>query len=155
MNDNSQYGMRFTVGVHSARHVRRIVRTHLDFWAMSDLTDAAELAVTELLANVVRHVPDRYCEFSIHRRPHGVRIEVSDRFPRLPEPLDAAEEDESGRGLVILDAVVDRWGVSPDPVGAGKTVWFECTTKNGPADGESVREVTDHPARRARADGAG
>ncbi|MFI1176498.1 ATP-binding protein [Streptomyces melanogenes] len=149
MNDNSQYGMRFTVGAHSARHVRSIVRTHLDFWAMSELVDAAELAVTELLANVVRHVPDRYCELSIHRRPHGVRIEVSDRFPQLPLPLNASEEDESGRGLVLLDAVVDKWGVSPGPARDGKTVWFECATEHGAAVEESARVVADHPARHA------
>ncbi|GAA0603384.1 ATP-binding protein [Streptomyces crystallinus] len=153
MNDNSQYGMRFTVGVHSARHVRRIVRTHLDFWAMSDLVDAVELAVTELLANVVRHVPDRYCELSLHRRPYGIRVEVSDRSPQLPLPLNATEEDESGRGLVLLDAVVDKWGVTPGLVTEGKTVWFECgssTTGPGPGPGEgSAREVADHPPRHA------
>nr|WP_234386360.1 ATP-binding protein [Streptomyces sp. ERV7] len=148
MNDNSQYGMRFTVGVHSARHVRRIVRTHLDFWAMSDLVDAAELAVTELLANVVRHVPDRYCELSLHRRPHGIRVEVSDRFPQLPLPLNASEEDESGRGLVLLDAVVDKWGVSPGLITAGKTVWFECDSANAPAPADgSARVVADYPPR--------
>lgn len=152
MNDNSQYGMRLTVGAHSARHVRRIVRMHLDLWAMSDLVDAVELAVTELLANVVRHVPDRYCELLLQRRPHGVRVEVSDRHPQLPLPLDASEEDESGRGLVLLDAVVDRWGVTPGQVTAGKTVWFECGSAPAPAPapvskpspGNSARVVADH-----------
>ena len=33
---------------------------------------------------------------------------------------------ESGRGLVIVDAVADRWGVTVRPGGRGKTVWFEC-----------------------------
>ncbi|MGP9021045.1 ATP-binding protein [Streptomyces sp. BR1] len=132
MNDNSQYGMRFTVGAHSARHVRRIVRTHLDQWAMSELSEAAELAVTELLANVVRHVPDRYCVLKLRRRPHGVRIEVSDGFPQLPLPRAASDDDESGRGLVLLDAVVDKWGVSPGLTKTGKTIWFECGTSASP-----------------------
>ena len=34
---------------------------------------------------------------------------------------------QRGRGLALLDAVVDKWGVSPGP-GGGKTVWFECGT---------------------------
>ncbi|MGW2110564.1 ATP-binding protein, partial [Streptomyces sp. NPDC001948] len=36
------------------------------------------------------------------------------------------ELDEGGRGLVLVDAVTDKWGVEPRPDGRGKTVWFEC-----------------------------
>ncbi|MFF4233733.1 ATP-binding protein [Streptomyces sp. NPDC001820] len=125
MNEElSQYGMRFTVGEHSARHVRRIVRSYLGVWGMPELSDAAELAVTELLANVVRHVPGRHCGLLILRHPEGLRVEVSDRAPGLPLARDAGGDEESGRGLALLDAVVDKWGVETRP-GPGKTVWFE------------------------------
>jgi anti-sigma regulatory factor (Ser/Thr protein kinase) len=120
----SQYGMRFTVGEHSARHIRRIVRSYLGVWGMPELTDAAELAVTELLANVVRHVPDRHCGLLILRHPEGLRVEVTDRAPGLPLARDAGADEESGRGLALLDAVVDKWGVETRR-GPGKTVWFE------------------------------
>jgi anti-sigma regulatory factor (Ser/Thr protein kinase) len=53
--------MRLTVGEHAPRHIRRIVRSFLEEWRMPELSDAVELGVTELLANVVRHVPDRRC----------------------------------------------------------------------------------------------
>lgn len=119
-----QYGMRLTVGAHSARPIRRIVRSYLGLWGMPELTDAVELAVTELLANVVRHVPDRSCGLLIMRHPDGVRVEVSDRSPEPPLPRDARGDEESGRGLALLEAVVDKWGVEGTP-GRGKTVWFE------------------------------
>ncbi|MEU5341413.1 ATP-binding protein [Streptomyces sp. NPDC020766] len=122
----TQYRMRLTVGEHSPQYVRRIVRSYLREWEMAELTDAVELGVTELLANVVRHVPDRRCAFLLLRQVAGVRVEVADGSARLP--LLSAEfsaESESGRGLVLLEAMVGKWGVEPGP-GVGKTVWFEC-----------------------------
>jgi anti-sigma regulatory factor (Ser/Thr protein kinase) len=125
--------MRFTVGEHSARHVRRIVRSYLRLWEMPELSDAAELAVTELLANVVRHVPDRHCSVLIMRRPHGVRVEVADGVPEKPVVRAADGLDETGRGMALVAAVVDAWGVLPAADGGeGKTVWFECTTTTAP-----------------------
>ncbi|WP_067274304.1 ATP-binding protein [Streptomyces jeddahensis] len=129
--------MSFTVGDHSARHLRRIVRAYLRAWDLAELTDAAELALTELVANVVRHVPGRRCSVLITRRPEGVRVEVADGCPRLPEEVQAAaggELAEQGRGLLLLGAVTDRWGVVPRPGGDGKTVWFECAAKTGPTE---------------------
>ncbi|MGW3492131.1 ATP-binding protein [Streptomyces sp. NPDC001020] len=124
----TQYRMRLTVGEHSARHIRRIVRSFLREWEMGDLVDAAELGVTELVANVVRHVPDRHCTLRVLRQPAGVRVEVTDGCAQLPAvPTQLLPAAESGRGLVLLDAVVDNWGVVPAP-GGGKTVWFECLT---------------------------
>ncbi|WP_405574072.1 ATP-binding protein [Streptomyces phaeochromogenes] len=118
--------MRLTVGEHSPQYVRRIVRSYLREWEMAELTDAVELGVTELLANVVRHVPDRRCEFLLLRQVAGVRVEVMDGCPRLPSiPAELSLEAEGGRGLVLLDAVADKWGVD-FMAGGGKTVWFEC-----------------------------
>ncbi|MFJ8135980.1 ATP-binding protein [Streptomyces sp. NPDC096013] len=122
-----QYVMHITVGEHSARHIRRIVRSFLLEWGMPELADAVELAVTELIANVVRHVPDRRCGLFLLRQPTGVRVEVSDSSCQLPDlhpEFDA--ESENGRGLVLLDAVTDKWGVTRT-AGGGKAVWFECS----------------------------
>ncbi|MFF3904995.1 ATP-binding protein [Streptomyces sp. NPDC001848] len=122
----AQYRMRLTVAEHSARHIRRIVRSFLREWEMEELADAAELAVTELIANVVRHVPDRRCTLLVLRQAAGIRVEVTDgcgQHPAMPSKL--RPEAENGRGLLLLDAVVDNWGVEPHGAG-GKTVWFEC-----------------------------
>ena len=130
MNGHIQYRLRLTVGAHSARHIRAIARSLLGEWKMPELTDAVELGVTELVANVVRHVPDRRCEVLLVRQSAGVRVEVKDggeQLPVLPSetPLDA----ENGRGLVLLEAVADKWGVDARR-GVGKTVWFECRSED-------------------------
>ncbi|MFB6640717.1 ATP-binding protein [Streptomyces chartreusis] len=128
-----QYRLRLTAGDHSARHIRAIVRSLLGEWEMRELTDAVELGVTELVANVVRHVPDRRCEVLVLRQPSGVRVEVSDGCAQLPVlPQELSPNSENGRGLVLLDAVADKWGVDAAGRRGGKTVWFECgTTRSG------------------------
>lgn len=121
-----QYRMSLTAGEHSARHIRRIVRSFLAEWGMPELSDAAELGVTELVANVVRHVPDRRCTVVLLRQTAAVRVEVSDGSDQVPSfSSDVSPDSETGRGLVLLDAVADKWGVDAGP-GGGKTVWFEC-----------------------------
>ncbi|SEF08966.1 ATP-binding protein [Streptomyces sp. Ag109_O5-10] len=85
------------------------------------------LCATELLTNVIDHVGEgtpvtvRVTDGQTHGR---TRIEVTDPDPRaLPLLLLATETDESGRGLTLLTAVTNRWGVHEHP--AGKTVWCE------------------------------
>ncbi|MEV0526983.1 ATP-binding protein [Streptomyces sp. NPDC050439] len=125
------YRMSLTLGEHSARHLRFILRAYLGSWGMGELRDCAELALTELGTNVVRHVPDRRCDLLILRRPQGLRVEVADRCPRLPRQGGGGGEelDEGGRGLLIVEAVTDRCGFEPWADGAGKTAWFECDAK--------------------------
>ena len=60
-----------------------------------------------------------------------LRIEVTDaRADRLPitrssMPPGDAETAESGRGLLLVNALADRWGVTSGDVPC-KTVWAEC-----------------------------
>ncbi|MEV5958192.1 ATP-binding protein [Streptomyces sp. NPDC051987] len=123
------YRAEFALGAHSARHLRRVLRLHLAGSGLIELTDAAELALTELLANVVRHVPGRRCRICFLLLPAAVRVEVSDSCPQLPVPGDGGVLSDGGRGLLLVDAVTDRWDVTPRPTGDGKTVWFECMVK--------------------------
>ncbi|MEU0069365.1 ATP-binding protein [Streptomyces sp. NPDC006332] len=127
-----QYRLSLTAGEHSARHIRRIVRSLLEEWELPELSDAVELGVTELVANVVRHVPDRRCSVLVQRLAGaGVRVEVGDGSPELPCPsAELSVTEERGRGLLLLEAVADKWGVGPRP-GGGKRVWFECGTEGG------------------------
>lgn len=121
------YRADFAIGEHSARHLRRILRLYLTGWDLLDVADAAELALTELIANVVRHVPGRRCQTLIFLLPvRGVRVEVADGCPELPRASMGDALDEGGRGLVLVDAVTGRWGAEPHRDGRGKTVWFEC-----------------------------
>ncbi|MEV5606712.1 ATP-binding protein [Streptomyces sp. NPDC052225] len=119
------YRAGFAVGAHSARHLRRILDLYLDNWGLAHLADDARLALTELVSNVVRHVPGRRCSvlFVLLPEGKGVRVEVSDGSDRLPCVVDASG-GEAGRGLVLVGAVARDWGAEPLP-GGGKTVWFE------------------------------
>ncbi|MFE2733594.1 ATP-binding protein [Streptomyces sp. NPDC059349] len=85
-----------------------------------------QLCVSELLGNVIRHVGEGTPVRVRVARVEGVgiRVEVTDPDPRvLPVLLRATGEDESGRGLLLLDAVARRWGVEQGA--ASKTVWCE------------------------------
>lgn len=125
------YRADLAMGEHSAGHLRRILRLYLTAWDLRDLAPAAELALTELIANVVRHVPGRRCQTFIFRLPtgDGVRVEVADGSPEIPLAIRRDELDDGGRGLVLVNAVTDDWGVVKRWDGTGKTVWFECVDR--------------------------
>ncbi|MFF5919993.1 ATP-binding protein [Streptomyces flavochromogenes] len=114
--------------------VRRIVSAHLRHWQLDALIDHAVLGVTELLTNVHRHAqPDKRCTVEIELLLDRLTVSVRDHDPRIPEavgcpdPLDGGDGGDelatSGRGLAIVGAVSESWGVRP--CGAdGKVVWF-------------------------------
>jgi anti-sigma regulatory factor (Ser/Thr protein kinase) len=92
-------------------------------WGKDDL-DVAQLLVTELVTNAVRHGAG---PVRIHTTMdgHRLRVDVADdgtQQPRLQTPTPARV---CGRGLFILDSLADRWGVQPSTTGPGKAVWFE------------------------------
>ncbi|MFF6900388.1 ATP-binding protein [Streptomyces hydrogenans] len=110
-----------------ARLARLLTMTELYFWGVpQDVTERAQQVVAELAANAVLHgrVPGR--DFRLGLRLEAgtgvLRIEVTDaRGERLPAAVPSGGGD-GGRGLPLVAALADRWGVSPAPPG-GKTVW--------------------------------
>lgn len=132
------YRADLAMGEHSARHLRRILRLYLTRWGLLSVADAAELALTELIANVVRHVPGRRCQTLFFLLPgRGVRVEVADASPRLPHAVAGDALDEGGRGLLLVDAVTDSWGVEARG-DRGKTVWFECAQREVPSSASTA-----------------
>ncbi|MFF5476559.1 SpoIIE family protein phosphatase [Streptomyces sp. NPDC012935] len=103
---------------------RAVVREQLHGWGLSRLVDSAELLVSELVTNAVRHS---------HRRPVELRLvrgetllcEVGDDDHDLPTLLSAGPDDETGRGLRVVSMLAREWGTSR--TSAGKAVWFELT----------------------------
>ncbi|KUN61280.1 PAS sensor protein [Streptomyces canus] len=103
---------------------RAVVREQLHDWGLGRLADGAELMVSELVTNAVRHS---------HRRPVELRLvrgdsllcEVDDDDHDLPNLSSAGPTDEQGRGLRVVSTLAREWGASRTK--AGKTVWFELT----------------------------
>ncbi|MCT9088641.1 ATP-binding protein [Streptomyces sp. ASQP_92] len=104
--------------------VRRIVSAQLRYWHLDPLIDEAALGVTELLTNVHRHAePDKMCTVEIELLLDRLTISVHDHDPTLPALRDSNSLATNGRGLALIAAVSESWGVRP--LGeTGKTVWF-------------------------------
>jgi serine phosphatase RsbU (regulator of sigma subunit) len=67
--------------------------------------------------------PDREFALRLRRGANSVWVEVFDPDLRLPRIRTAAETDEGGRGLYLVEQLATRWGSRPTP--EGKAVWFE------------------------------
>ena len=104
-------------------------RRHLDRMAAEipfDLMADLRLLVSELVSNSVRHArlgPDARVGLRVAASALIVRVEVSDGGPGfLPSLQLPGPNHTSGRGLVLVDRIADRWGVLS---GLETRVWFE------------------------------
>ncbi|MEV0016725.1 ATP-binding protein [Streptomyces tendae] len=108
----------------SAAIGRRIVHRALEDWALEDLTYAAELVVTELIANAVQHARFACLRVTVrHLEPRLVRVAVTDRSHAEPVLRPHMAYAEEGRGLALVDALTVGWG--HDPLPWGKRVWAD------------------------------
>ncbi|MEU7294916.1 ATP-binding protein [Streptomyces exfoliatus] len=112
-----------------ARLARLLAVAQLHAWdAPRDVTERAGQVVAELAANAVLRgwLPGRDFRLGLTLDPAdgGLRIEVTDaRGDRLPAMVrPGGGEGDGGRGLPLVAALADGWGVVPYPPG-GKTVW--------------------------------
>ncbi|MFE2444342.1 SpoIIE family protein phosphatase [Streptomyces sp. NPDC059426] len=106
-------------GPIAAGEARDHVRDQLTRWQLAALTPIAELLVSELVANAIRH----------GRGPIGLRLlrseelicEVTDGSLTTPRIRHASETDEGGRGLQLVSALSQRWGTRY--TSTGKCIW--------------------------------
>ncbi|MFC4590052.1 ATP-binding protein [Sphaerisporangium corydalis] len=113
-------------------HVRRVLLK----WRWEELSDLAELVVSELVTNAVkatmesrgsavmgtRNAGAGHISVDVYRVAGLVVIEVGDTCRTPPMLKAAGPEDEGGRGLQLVDAVATRWGYRR-PASGGKVVW--------------------------------
>ena len=85
-------------------------------------SDAVVLMVSELATNSIRHAGSDFTVL-LTATAREVRVEVTDNGAGAPAPRRPAPSDLSGRGLLIVDKLAERWGVRRQRSG-GKTVWF-------------------------------
>ncbi|MER7183696.1 ATP-binding protein [Streptomyces hyaluromycini] len=130
--------------------VRRIVSAQLRYWHLDPLIDRAALGVTELLTNVHRHAqPDKNCTVEIELQLDRLTVSVRDHDPRLPVVEDGTEiapMATCGRGLAMVAAVSESWGVRPHD--DGKVVWFTLPAPTAAPKSARPQRRTAEPAPR-------
>ncbi|WP_307030165.1 ATP-binding protein [Streptomyces canus] len=124
----------FTAQPSELAELRRTLRIRLILWGLHAHVDVAQLCVSELVTNVIRHVGEGTpVTLRMALREPYLRLEVEDPDMRaLPTLLAAGAGMESGRGVALVDILSDhRWGVFLQ--GDSKVVWCELATADVPA----------------------
>jgi len=114
---------------------RQVTRETLAAWRVSHLEETAVLLISELVTNAVRHArPGRLAmALSLEAAGTWLRIEVHDADPHEPRQRAPGGLDESGFGLLLIEALAGKWGVRQTVT--GKAVWAEL----------DARQVANHP----------
>ena len=103
---------------------RRLVNGHTPSLDSQQRQDAA-LMVSELVTNAVRHTRSGRLAMVLYLEADGgwLRIEVHDADPHEPRQRQPGALDESGFGLLLIEALAGKWGV--EQTMTGKAVWAE------------------------------
>ncbi|CAN5799329.1 hypothetical protein BH23ACT4_BH23ACT4_14210 [soil metagenome] len=88
----------------------------------SDTNIRLATVVSEIVTNAILHARTSFV-VSVSPKPTAIRVEVSDGSSTFPARPNYDPTQPTGRGLAIVEAMADRWGV--DTESSGKTVWFE------------------------------
>src|SRR6266702_2310255 len=109
-----------------ARDARRRARVLLAAWGLGEQASLGELIVSELVANAVCH-GEGPIWMRLYVADGDLRVEVHDDGADRPVRKHADGDDEYGRGLELLDGLIElhggERGVISDPAGPGKTVY--------------------------------
>jgi serine/threonine-protein kinase RsbW len=112
--------------VAQARH--RVGKMLADWDVPAALCDDVALILSELFTNALIHTDSAQITCRCLAAQHVVYLSVTDQGsgptgPRIrrPDPAEC-DDDEHGRGLLLVSAVAGAWGVATDP-GRGRTVW--------------------------------
>jgi PAS domain S-box-containing protein len=121
----------------SVGRARRLVAEVVTGSGRADLVDSATLLVSEVVTNSVLHAGTEI-RLMCGPSPNGVRVEVFDGSPLLPGVRHYDADATTGRGLALVSAVADAWGITREE--EGKTVWFELGRPEG-TDGDARSTV--------------
>ncbi|MFE3162466.1 ATP-binding protein [Streptomyces sp. NPDC059224] len=115
----------------SAGQARRLVTAQLGAWDVSDLADTAELLVSELVTNALRHTRGPL-RLNLQLRHSRLLCEVEDTESSSPARGAAGTDAENGRGIELLDLLAGAWGSVR--TATGKTIWFELRAEGRPRE---------------------
>src|SRR5581483_7527946 len=99
----------------------------LEVAGASGIEEPAALCATELLTNVLQHTESPDLSLAVELRESEVLISVKDDSCEDPAPSVADLDAESGRGMFIVDQLVNEWGVDRSE-DRGKAVWMRMAT---------------------------
>ncbi|WP_425245654.1 SpoIIE family protein phosphatase [Streptomyces sp. NEAU-NA10] len=102
--------------------VRASALRRLADWGLDEAAFAAELILSELVTNAIRHGAGPIRVRLLHHRT--LICEVSDASNTAPHLRRAASTDEGGRGLFLVAQLSQTWGTRYLP--EGKVIWAEC-----------------------------
>ncbi|MFJ3134428.1 ATP-binding protein [Streptomyces sp. NPDC086843] len=132
------WGCQFLAEPQEVAALRADVRARLHGWGVSEVIDSAQLCVSELVSNVITHV-GRGTPASLTLFLSGARLRIEVRDPDtrvLPTLVEAAQDAENGRGITLIDALSDRWGVELRQ--DGKATWCEIVTASVTSQGDGA-----------------
>ncbi|WP_246507120.1 ATP-binding SpoIIE family protein phosphatase [Actinocrinis puniceicyclus] len=100
---------------------RRLVRETLRAWELDALSETAQLLVSELVTNAIRHAGGEF-RLRLRRDARALLCEVCDQTGEPPELLSPSATAEIGRGILLVDELSGTWGHRRTE--SGKIVWF-------------------------------
>jgi anti-sigma regulatory factor (Ser/Thr protein kinase) len=106
----------------SPMKARAFVGITLHEWGCDCVEAVAALLVSEVVTNAVKHVRSA-AVLSARYEEGRVEVRVRDESDALPMLQQTDPEGETGRGLMLVNALADQWGVEPLS-GGGKSVYF-------------------------------
>jgi serine/threonine-protein kinase RsbW len=107
------------------QRVRRLVREAVGPVLSAEFLHEATLLASEITTNAVQHGDDGrlHVAVEVDRQGGCVQVAVTNPGPGFdPASLNSSGDPERGRGLRIVEALADKWGVDPGPP---TVVWFE------------------------------
>lgn len=113
----------------AARHARVRVREACEKTFDGDRLDEAELLVSEVVTNALRYGAAPV-ELAVSCDAERVLVKVRNRGTERPRLVHPTMSDEGGRGLVLVDALSDQWGVQGDQ--NATVVWFSLRSVSRP-----------------------
>jgi anti-sigma regulatory factor (Ser/Thr protein kinase) len=103
---------------------RTFVSDALARWGCEHLIEVARLLTSELVTNAIIHEHSEVLlVVGLHQGVVRVEVHDGEDGELLVIPGQPGPEDTGGRGLLLVDAMADHWGVEREL--AGKSVWFE------------------------------
>ncbi|MFF8927184.1 ATP-binding protein [Streptomyces longwoodensis] len=143
---NTDHGGRITVSViprlQHVRDLRHLGRAFVNVHAPdTDAADTVELLISEIVTNAVRHTDSHSITLSMSYADDVICLSVSDGTAGRPHKRNPGPDDESGRGLLIVNALAKEWGISRN----GSRVWctVQCTDSLGAQDDADARTAPE------------